>query len=374
MPTTDPPALAAPGRTALVVIAVILTGAAFYWLSGILTPLALAVFLMVMIDSLARVLTHRVPRFPPVAALPVAIVLSVLLFGLAAFVVAANASAFAGQLFGYGPKLNALIALVARRVGVAAPTVGQLIERFNPFALLGPVAEGLRGFTTTAVLVMIYLGFLLASRQGFSDKTARLFATPEDQKKAAEIFVRIRNGVERYLWIQTVAGGIIAAGSWVVMAVLGLDNAAFWAFSIFIISYVPVIGGAIGIIAPPLFALLQFDSWWQAAAMLAGLQGINFVVGNIVYPRMQGRSLNIDPVVLLMSLAFWGALWGFPGMFLSTPLTVTAMVLLAQFPGSRWIAVLLSSNGDPFGASLAAAKAQDPSSAPADNHELVNSI
>jgi AI-2 transport protein TqsA len=62
---------------------------------------------------------------------------------------------------------------------------------------------------------------------------------------------------------------------------------------------------------------------------------------------MQGRSLNIDPIVVLLALAFWGAIWGIAGMFLSTPLTVMAMVILAQFEGTRWVAVLLSADGDP---------------------------
>jgi predicted PurR-regulated permease PerM len=62
---------------------------------------------------------------------------------------------------------------------------------------------------------------------------------------------------------------------------------------------------------------------------------------------MQGDSLNMDPLVVLLSLAFWGALWGLPGMFLSTPLTVLVMIILAQFDGSRWIAVLLSRDGAP---------------------------
>ena len=64
---------------------------------------------------------------------------------------------------------------------------------------------------------------------------------------------------------------------------------------------------------------------------------------------MQGRSLNIDPVVVLLALAFWGVIWGIPGMVLSTPLTVVTMAVLAQFPGTRWIAVMLSSDGDPLG-------------------------
>ncbi len=131
------------------------------------------------------------------------------------------------------------------------------------------------------------------------------------------------------------------------MAVLGLDNATFWALFIFITSYVPMIGAAVGILAPVAFALLQFSSPLTAVALLLGLEAIMFVIGNMFLPRMQGRSLNLDPVVLLLSLAFWGALWGLPGAFLSSPLTVMAMVILAQFPSTHWIAVLLSGDGEP---------------------------
>ncbi|MEI9891429.1 MAG: AI-2E family transporter [Caulobacteraceae bacterium] len=64
---------------------------------------------------------------------------------------------------------------------------------------------------------------------------------------------------------------------------------------------------------------------------------------------MQGRSLNLDPVVILLALSFWGLVWGVPGMFLSTPLTVTLMVIADQFQSTRWVAILLSSDGKPFG-------------------------
>ena len=131
------------------------------------------------------------------------------------------------------------------------------------------------------------------------------------------------------------------------MWLMGVENAVFWAFLIFIASYIPVIGGAVGILAPPVFALIQFESFWPAIILLAVLQAIQFVVGNIILPRMQGDSLNMDPVVVLLSLAFWGVIWGMTGMFLSTPLTVMAMVILAQFDGTRWLAVLLSADGQP---------------------------
>lgn len=337
-------------RVSIVVIAVVVSGAAFYWLNGILTPLALALFLTVMIDGLARVLAEKIPNFPPKAALPIAVAISLILVGLTVYVVINNAGLFAGQIALFGPKLNSVINGLASAMGVKTPpTVNELIDKLNPDAYLGKIAETLQGFATNAFAVVIYLGFVLASRHGFEGKARSLFATDTSRAHAGEVFRRIRDSIENYLWIQTVTCGLIAVSSWGVMQALGLQNALFWAFVIFIVGFVPIIGGAIGILAPPIFALVQFDKWWPALAMLIGLQIINFIVGNIIYPRMQGRSLNIDPVVILLSLAFWGALWGVAGMFLSTPLTVMAMVILAQFPGTRWIAVLLSSDGDPLG-------------------------
>jgi AI-2 transport protein TqsA len=337
-------------RNAQVVMAVILVGAALEWGAGILTPLALAAFLAVMIDSFARRLAERASFVSARTALPAAIALSALVFALVVLVMAENAGHFAGQLTVFGDKLDAAIAKLAAVMNLQVPPkLSEVIARLNPAAYLGVVAQGVEGFSTKAVLVIIYLGFILASRQGFAQKASSLFRNDQDRARAALLFLRIRDSIERYLWVQTLACGIVALASWAVMQALGLNDAAFWAFVIFVVGYVPIIGGAIGTLAPPLFALIQFDGWWQAAVMLVALAAIGGFVGNILYPRMQGRSLNIDPMVVLLSLAFWGTIWGLSGMLLSTPLTVAAMVILAQFDGTRWIAVLLSSNGDPIG-------------------------
>lgn len=335
-------------RVAIIVMAVVIAAAAFKWLSSILTPFAIALFLMVIIDGFARVLEHRVPGFPKKAAMPVALVISSVAFVVIAYLVADNISSFVTQLIGYGPKINALIAQAgsALRIDVP-PTIGELIQQLNPSKYVGTVAESLRSVAEDTVFVLIYLGFLLASRHTFKRKVVTIFPDHEERENAVRLFSRIRAGVERYLWVQTVTGLIIAGLSYALMAVIGLDNAFFWAFLIFVAAYVPIVGAAVGILLPPVFALVQFDTYWQAVVLLAGAESIHFIIGNIVTPRMQGQSLNVDPVVVLLSLSFWGAIWGVPGMFLSTPLTVTAMVILVQFPGTRWIAVLLSADGAP---------------------------
>jgi predicted PurR-regulated permease PerM len=337
-------------RNALVILAVIACGAAFKWLTAILTPLVLALFLMVMIDGLVRLIRRRVPSLPGWAATSLALTVFVGgFFGMAVYV-AENASSFAVQMVDYTPRLNGLLKRLSDMVGLSTPaTIDQLFRQLDPTQYLGDAASALQHFASDAVLVLIYLGFLIASRRGFAAKTESLFPSSKERADAVRVFLRIRDGIEGYLWIQTTTGLMIAAASWAIMAAIGLDQAFFWAFLIFVVSYVPIIGGAIAIMLPPLFALVQFPTLWPAIILLGALQAINFVVGNVILPRLQGDSLNIDPVVVLLALAFWGAIWGLPGMFLSTPLTVMAMVILAQFKGSHWIAVLLSSDGDPLG-------------------------
>jgi predicted PurR-regulated permease PerM len=336
-------------RNAVVVLAILAGGAAIYWLKDILTPLALAGFLTVMIDGFARVLAQRTP-FPDRASVPVAVVLSIALFGGAVWVIGSNGTAFVGQLVAYQPKLNSLIFEAAHWLGIRnPPTLDQLYRAFDPASHVGAFASRLQGFASEAAFVLIYLGFLIASRRGFKRKMVGMFPTHDERESALRIFGQIRDGVERYVWVQTVTGLLIAVGSGLVMLAVGLDNAIFWAFVIFLTSYIPIVGGFIGIMIPPVFALVQFDTWWQAAALFAVLNTIQFLVGNVVLPRMQGDSLNIDPVMVLLSLAFWGAIWGVPGMFLSTPLTVAVMVILAQFPATRKAAVLISANGAPQG-------------------------
>ena len=133
------------------------------------------------------------------------------------------------------------------------------------------------------------------------------------------------------------------------MAAVGLDNAVFWTFLIFMRRYIPVIGGAIaGLAAAAVRPGAVRDLLAGHHPVRGRCRLILFVVGNVIQPRMQGDNQNIDPIVVLLALAFWGAIWGVTGMFLSTPLTVMAMVILAEFQGSRWIAVLLSGDGDPY--------------------------
>ena len=340
------------GRNAVVTIAVVASGAAVYWLRDILTPLAMAIFLLIMIDGVKRFIEDRT-RIPRRFAGAAALILIVLLFFASIAVIVNGAAGFFDEATGVtsriGPRIDQILVDGGRVLGVdTVPTAAELMTQLDLRQYLTDAALQAQGVLTGAIFVLIYLAFLLASQNGFRRKLVGMFPDRTARGEALEVFQRVRGGVEGYLWVQTVTGAMICAAAWVLMRGVGLQNAEFWTFVIFIVCFIPVLGGAVAGLVPPLFALVQFETYWQAAVLLIGLQAILFVSGNLIQPRMQGDNQNIDPVVVLLALAFWGKVWGVIGMFLSTPLAVMAMAILAEFKGSRWMAILLSGDGEPY--------------------------
>ncbi len=339
-------------RNALVLLAAVAGGAALFWLADILTPLAIAIFLLIMIGGIQRELEARTPlphRWSGLAAVLIVVVgffvsIAIIVDGAAGFFTDAS-----GVTANIGPRIDQIIADVGGMFGVeTVPTARELIAGIDLRGYLTTFALQIQGIASGGFFVLVYLGFLLASQAGFGKKIVGMFPDNSARKDAMQVVARVRSGVEGYLWVQAVTGIMICAAAWALMRAVGLQNAEFWTFVIFVVGFIPILGGAIAGLAPPLFALVQFPDYWPALILLAGLQAILFIVGNMIQPRMQGENQNIDPVVVLLSLALWGKIWGVAGMFLSTPLAVMAMAILAEFKGSYWMAVLLSGDGEPY--------------------------
>jgi len=343
-------------RNSIVLLAVVAVGAALHWLQEILTPLVMAIFLVFLIDGLSRAIDKRVKFLPDGASLPVALVLIALAFAGSIWLMVAGFDGFADQVKTSAATLDVMLAKAAVQFGLETPPpLRDLVANLGLEQLQAAAPTVLRGFNAAAKVLfflfftLVYLGFLIASRDNFRRKIVVLFPEREDRRDAVHVFDRVRSGVEGYIWVQTITGLMIGAGCWAAMAAVGLENALFWAFLIFLLSYIPVIGGAVAGCAPALFAFLQFpDDPLRAVILFVVIQVWLFVIANVVLPKMQADDQNIDPIVVLLSLAFWGAIWGATGAFLSTPLTVMAMAIMAEFKGSRWLAVVLSSDGDPY--------------------------
>ncbi|KAF0117395.1 MAG: hypothetical protein FD163_1422 [Hyphomonadaceae bacterium] len=327
--------------------AVIITCLIYF--ADLLTPLALAIFLWLIIDGAARVLAAKVPFIKRRAAVP--IVLLLVFLGLA-FVVAfvtEYARSFAHDIGAYRARLEELITQIYSQFSFLgpAPTIGELFDKVNPSVVLTGLGDALRSFGAEALFVLIYVISLFAAQASLPKKIINIFPEKSDRDRVMRISGSVAKSMEMYLWVQTVTGIMIAVACYAVFVVLGLKNALFWALVTFLLSYIPVVGGLAASVFPALFALIQFATPVPAAIILGATQIVQFVIANIILPKMTGDSLNLSAIMVFLSLAFWGKIWGGPGMFLAVPLTVMMMIVMAQFQSTKSLAIMMSANGTP---------------------------
>lgn len=215
--------------------------------------------------------------------------------------------------------------------------------------LLQQVASSIGTITSnfvTFITILLYLIFMLIERGRIFRKIALLGADSDQRNAIMETISDIGVMVRQYLAVKTLSNMITATISFIIMYVIGVQFAGFWALLIFLLNYIPVFGAASAIFLPVILALVQPNGGPQMAlTALAFLIGAEQIMSNGVEPRLVGQSLNLSPLVILFTLTVWGSLWGFAGLLLSVPITVTVMIVLSQFKSTRAIAVMISDDG-----------------------------
>lgn len=336
-------------RAALWVVATGVIAVGLYFFREPLTQFAMAIILWLAIDGLTETLDKRIPFLPRWLALPLALVVVLSLVALIGWVVVDNIAAIIGDLSRYQFRLNQVLSQLHQAVGSPgrAPTVGDLVAQFDPARLTTEIGESIQNAASAAMFTLIYLAFIFPAAGVMSTKLDFIFRNKAQRTAAADVFMRIRQSMERYLWVQTVMSLIITALTYATLAIIGLENALFWSFLIFFLNYIPTIGSIAAVVLTTAVALVQFPTLGPVVGVFAGVGVWQFVIGNFIQPRMTGESLNLSAVVVLLALAIWGTVWGIVGAFLAAPMTVMIMIVLAQFASTRWIAILLSADGKP---------------------------
>lgn len=308
----------------------------------IILPFALAVFLAILSLPLLRSL--RALRVPTPLAVGLTVIANMGVLGFLALIVSRSFSEFVVALPRYMVGLQDLVerataGLVQRGLVTADWVATDLI---NTGAVMDIVATTLRSIATVlsnAVLVLIILTFVLAEVSGFPSKLrAALGRADVDLGR----FARITLEVQRFLGIKTLtslATGTLV-GFWV--AAVGVDFPVLWGLLAFLLNYIPAVGSILAAIPAVVIALVQFSPA-RAAVLALGYLAINIVIGNLIEPNLMGRRLGLSPLVVVISLIFWGWVLGPIGMFLSVPLTVIVKITLENTEDFRWLAILLDS-------------------------------
>ena len=220
--------------------------------------------------------------------------------------------------------------------GVAMPSIEKIVSS---------VGTSVAKLATSMGMVLVYMIFMFVEQSTFHKKLAELFPNKTQHKKMRFILSSIDENMKKYLFMKTLVSGITGIISYIWMYMLDLQFAGIWAFVIFILSYIPTIGAIIGCGLPILFAVVMGATLNELVLLSLGLIGLQLLFGNIIEPKLTGKTLNLSTLAILINLVFWGLIWGVAGMFFSVPLLVATFIITAQFDSTRWVAILLSADG-----------------------------
>ena len=324
----------------LVAAAFIIIVAGIQAIASIINPFLLAVFLSSLCAPLLYWLQRRgVPNGLAVAAIVLGLLMVTILLMI---FVGRSLNTLAQQLPMYQERLTQLIAHVFDELNDLGldMTKSPLTDYFTPRKVMGVVYYGLsffRGVFTNMFLILLFVLFIMMETAGFPRKLQAALPDPEG---TLGHFKTMTANVNRYMGFKTLFSLATGVSVWILLALIGVEFAGTWGLLAFFLNFIPAIGSIIAAIPAIIWALVQLGPSSALLTLLAYLV-VNITIGNLLEPKFMGQKLGLSPLVVILSMIFWGWVLGPIGMVLSVPLTMIGKIALATSEDTRWIAVLL---------------------------------
>ncbi len=336
-------------RTASALIIAISLVVIFHFGANLIIPFLIAVLLWFLIRQIRQQI-NRIPIFKKFLPnwlknlLSSALVFYVLFF--ASQIISHNLEQLLVSIPKYKSNLLILADSLQQFTGV---NLNQYVTTEMAQIDLGSVFISLMRESSNAIsyvaIVLIYTLFIFLEERDMQRKFKNFFGEAHANEQFKSILESIEVNIARYLGIKTMISFGTAFFSWIVMISVGVESALFWAFVIFSLNFIPTIGSIIATLLPTLFTAMQFGTFYEATLIFFIVGFIQMLMGNILEPRIMGNSMNISPIVAILALSFWGALWGIVGMLLSIPLLAMMKIIFAHFESTQTLARLISEDG-----------------------------
>jgi len=324
------------GILVLVAVGVVLKNA-----QSVILPLIIAWLLSFLIGPAINFMTAR--KIPTTLAAFIILILLLGIFYLSFTFLYARFSAFVVAYPKYHTRFTELIAVVTGKWNLqfdplAGINWGQSIGRF-----LASFSRSIFVFISQLVLVSIFLFFILLGKPYFRFKILKSFSA-EDADQIARITFSITAQIRRYLSLQFLISFTTGVLVWLALEIIGVDFAVTWGALAFFLNFIPTVGSIMASIPPILLALVQFyPSIWPGVITLLSVVTIQMGMGNALAPKVMGDQLNLSPVVVLLSLLFWGWLWGIVGALISIPIAAAIKIVCENIETLQPISVMMGS-------------------------------
>jgi predicted PurR-regulated permease PerM len=347
----------------LTVIAIVLKE-----LSHIFIPFVIAYFLYFLFSPLNDyLLEKRVPLFF-VVLLDILIVV-IVIWGLSSFIIG-SFMRFGEQIPLYFDKLNKIVSDTAVSLKVKDMfyrhfSIQKIIARINYQDLVGGIFTSTFSLLGNTMFILFFFIFVITGQSTIYEAIKNRFVHKrvnpepveeektiqntapnpdfdqwegdklniehhENEKKLADTFKAITEQIQRYIILKitiNLAAGIVV---WIFLAILGVEFPFIWGLFTFLFNFIPTIGSAIALGLPVIMTLLEFGSITFAAVIALILIAIQTLFFNLIEPNLIGKRLNLNPLLILLSVLIWGYIWGIVGMLLSVPLTAIIKIIISN--------------------------------------------
>lgn len=355
----------------LAVIALVCLGFILAYAKNVILPFLVAFFAMILLSPVVVWLRGRgVPSWIAVPAALFTLALMLLAIGLAFFLnlepmieagprYQESGGALLGRitarLEGWGISEERMRDLLADEEQDGPPSAAPVPRRDlqavvfdkvkqNTGALVSFTTGGVTSFVSfvgQCILVLLYLLFMLFEATRFHEKAEQAFGA---RSPVFDTIGAISRDVKVYVIWKTIISLVTGLLTALVCWLFGVDFPLFWGTMAFGLNYIPNLGSVVASLLPCGLVLVQFENpWLRAVGLLVTLVVMQNVMGSLIEPRLMGRSLSISPLLLLLSLVFWGWLWGVVGMILAVPIAVTIKIICHHTPGLDPVAKLFES-------------------------------
>ncbi len=353
-------------------------------LSHIIIPFVVAYFLFFLYSPISNVCEKK--KIPPYVTVILEVILTIIVAWIISSLVIGSAIQFGNEVPGYINKLNAIVKNAAISIGITDPffqnfSLQNILSNIDYKLLAGGIFTSTFSVVGYVLIVLFFFVFVFTGHNtiyaAFKKRFVNKKVEPElnklktkynstgkkpnpdfdhwmgdkynierneQEERLSNTFKAITEQIQKYLITKSainLGAGIVVT---IILSLFGLDFPIIWGLFVFLFNFIPALGSTLALLLPTMMALVQFESFGFAlliALILAGIQGLFF---SLIEPNLLGKKLNLNPLVILLSVLVWGYVWGVVGMLLSVPLTAIINIILANSESKdlRFISDLMS--------------------------------
>jgi AI-2 transport protein TqsA len=329
------------------VLALVALGVALQALQSVLFPLLLANLLAVVSRPLVEALRSR--RVPMAVCILIVLVIVAAVLGLITVLLVSGVQSFVDAAPRYQAKLQTILSGASTTLESYLHQVGydkvsfqiqDIVKLSTITDVLAASAGSLVTLLGTVFMTLLFMVFLLAAFENFQSKLRTAFVSAQAER-ISRVLDTIGIQIRRYVLAKTAISLVTASLVGLILMAFGVDFALFFGVLTFFLNFIPNIGSVFATLFPVSVALLQFDGPGTAIAIFVLLLVVQNLIGNILEPKLMGHGLDLDPVIILFSLIFWGWLWGIWGMAIAVPVASILKITFENIEALRPAAVMM---------------------------------